>query len=216
MRNVSIKSWLSALLLLCTVAWCALAGGCQILGAIAAKAQGGQPVEAEFVPKKVPTLVLSEHPPDSAVDDVSAEDIGRRTADFWNDHKISPLIDLAKLEELRVTRASDYYKMSTVAIGKALGADQVLYIDVRDSHDENAGGSETIKAVASAKVRLIDVASGQTLWPPDAAQGYAIDAETAYGARGDGISESTQMEQVRAMLADKIAKLFYKHLPDDQ
>jgi hypothetical protein len=189
-------------------------GGCQILGAIAAKAEGAQTTPAAFVPKKVPTLVLSEHSPSSGVDDVSSEDIGRRTADFWNDHKVSPLIDLSKLEELRLSRPADYYKMSTVAIGRALGAEQVLYIDVRDSHDESAGGTDTIRAKASVRVRLVEVATGQTLWPPDAAEGYAVDAETDYGARGDGVSESGQMEQVRALIADKIAKLFYPHVSD--
>jgi hypothetical protein len=195
---------------------CGMIGGCQILGAIVGKAQGAPPVDALFVPKKVPTLVLAEHAPASGVDDVSSEDIGRRTADFWNDQKVSPLIDVSKLEELRVNRPDDYYKMSTVAIGRALGAEQVLYIDVRDSHDESAGGTETIRAKGSVRVRLIEVATGQTLWPPDAARGYTVDAETAYGARGDGISESEQMEQVRAMLADKIVKLFYKHTEDTQ
>lgn len=202
-------------LLFCTSLLCAVLGGCQILGLIAAKAEGSSPVPAAYVPRKVPTLVLAEHSPTSGVDDVSSEDIGRRTADFWNDHKLSPLIDLEKLEQLRLDRPDDYYKMSTVAIGRALGAAQVLYIDVRDSHDESAGGSDTIRAKASARVRLIDVATGRTLWPPDAAAGYAVDAETAYGARGEGISESTQMEQVRAMIADSIVKLFYDHQPDN-
>jgi hypothetical protein len=202
------------ILLLCGLPLCVLAGGCQLVGVLVAKAQGDPPTPALYVPLKVPTLVLAEHSPASGVDDVSSQDIGRRTADFWEDSKLSPLIDLSKLEELRLKQPDAYDSMSTVAIGRALGAKQVLYIDVRDNHDETAGGSDTIRATASARVRMIDVATGQTLWPTAAAEGYFLDAKTAYQARGEGVSESTQLEQVRAMLADEITKLFYSHVPE--
>jgi hypothetical protein len=202
------------LLLACTLPILLLLGGCQVVGAIVAKTQGPEKILAMYVPKKVPTLILSEHAAGAAVDDVSSQDIGRRVADTWADQKLSPLIDLSKLEEFHLRRLDTYDKMSMVAIGKALGAQQVLYIDVRDNHDESAGGSDTIRARASVRVRMIDVATGQTLWPPDAAEGFALDAETQFQSRGEGVSESTQFEQVRAMIADKIVKLFYTHLPD--
>ena len=206
---------LGGFLRLCTVILCAQLGGCQLVGAIVAKTQGPEKVAALYTPKKVPTLILSEHNPAANVDDLSAEDIGRRVADFWAPLKLAPMVDLAKLDQLRQEHPAAYYQMSTVAIGKALGAEQVLYIDVRDCHDESAGGSDTIRATAAARVKMVDVATGQTLWPPDAAEGYALDADTQFHARGEGVSESTQMQEVRQMLANKIIKVFYEHLPDD-
>jgi hypothetical protein len=194
---------------------CALLTGCQLIGALAAKGMGSPAVPAKYVPKNVPTLILSEHSPASGVDDVSSEDIGRRTALLWEVHKLAPLIDLSKLEELQLRRPADYATMSTAAIGLALGAKQVLYIDVRDSRVESAGGTDTIRAKAAVRVRMVDVATGATLWPTDAAEGYALDSETDYAARGEGVSDSSQFEAVRSIIADKIVKLFYKHQPDN-
>jgi hypothetical protein len=200
---------------LCTAVLCTCLSGCQLVGAIAEKARGPEKIPALYVPKKVPTLILCEHNAGANVDDLSAEDLGRRVAEFWEPLKLAPMVDLSKLDELRQEHPQAYYSMSTVALGKALRADQVLYIDVRDCHDESAGGSDTIRATASARVRMVDVATGQTLWPADAAGGYAVDSETQFQARGEGVSESTQMEQVRQMLANKIIKLFYEHVSDD-
>jgi hypothetical protein len=190
-------------------------GGCQLVGALAAKANGPEKVKALYVPPKVMTLILSEHASGAGVDDVSSEDIGRRVAEFWGDLKLSPLVDLSKLEELHLQRPEEYDKMSVAAIGRALGAENVLYIDVRDSHDESAGGSDTIRATAAARVKMVDVATGRTLWPLDAAAGYAVDAQTQYQARGEGVSESTQMQEVRGAIANKIIKLFYDHVSED-
>ena len=195
---------------------CTLLAGCQLIGALVAKTTGPAALPAAYVPKAVPTLVLSEHRPTAAVDDVSSEDIGRRTAFIWDEHKLAPLIDLSKLEEFHLRQPAEYDSMSTAALGKAVGAQQVLYIDVRDSHVESAGGSDTIRAKASVRVKMVDVATGNTLWPPDAADGYALDAETDYAARGEGVSESSQLEAVRSIISDKITKLFYKHQPDNE
>ena len=205
----------SMLLVALTLLACATLSGCQVLGALAAKGMGPTATPAQYVPRTIPTLILAEHSAASGVDDVSSQDIGRRTAELWELHKLAPLIDLSRLEELKMRHASDYSSMSVVAIGRALGAQQVLYIDVRDNHDESAGGSDTIRATAAARVRMVDVATGQTLWPADAADGYPVDAETEFQARGEGVSESSQMEEVRGTLANKIIKLFYEHLPDN-
>jgi hypothetical protein len=194
----------------------ALLGGCQLIGALAAKGMGPAATPAQYTPKKVTTLILSEHAPASGVDDVSSEDIGRRLAALWEEHKLSPLVDLSKLEEFHLRHPDEYARMSIADLGKALGAEQVLYIDVRDARVESAGGSDTIRAKATVRVRMIDVATGQTLWPQDAADGEALDSTTDYAARGDGVSESSQMEAVRSIIADKIAKLFYKHQPDNE
>jgi hypothetical protein len=216
LRNTFARKVVAGRWELCGLSLCLVLAGCQLVGALLGKAEGSPPVVALYVPKMVPTLILAEHGTGAGVDDVSSEDIGRRTADFWSDQKkLPPLIDLSRLEELRIRNPATYYKMSTAAIGRALGAKQVLYIDVRDSHDEYAGGSDTMRAKASVRVRMVDVETGNTLWPPDAAEGYSLDAETQYQSRGEGVSESSQLEQVRGMIADKVVKLFYTHQPDD-
>ncbi len=193
-----------------------LLAGCQMIGALAAKGMGPAATPAMYVPNKVPTLILSEHTAASGVDDISSQDLGRRTAELWQMHKLAPLIDLSKLEEFHLRQGAAYDGLSITAIGRALAAQQVLYLDVKDNRIESAGDADTIRAKASVRVRMIDVATGQTLWPPDAVEGYALDAVTDYAARGGGVNESEQMEAVRSIMADKIAKLFYKHQPDDE
>ncbi|MBV8779760.1 MAG: hypothetical protein JO353_00050, partial [Phycisphaerae bacterium] len=112
----------------CLLLAASLCAGCQALGAVAGKVAGTPPVPAKYVPNKVPTLVLADRTARANVDDAATEDMGRRVANIWQRQKIAPLIEPANLAALRSSMGRQFDQLSIDAIGKKLGADQVLYI----------------------------------------------------------------------------------------
>ena len=197
----------NTILLLLLLAVCA---SCQALGAIAGKAAGPQAIPAKYVPRKVDTLVLAEHQVRANVDDSATEDMSRRVSLVWEREKIAPIVDPSKLDRLRSTSRPAFDSMSIVAIGKQLNAAQVLYLDVLDDQIEAPPASDLIRGKMSARVRVIDVATGTTLWPTDASDGYPIDCQSDWVSRGDGTNDSTVEESVRNETAELISRLFYK------
>ena len=195
------------LLVLCT--------SCQAVGAIAGKAIGTPPIPAKFVPKKVDTLVLAEHRVRANVDDSATEDMSRRVSLVWEREKITPIVDPIGLEQLRATSQPTFDAMSIDAIGKRLHASQILYLDILDDQIEAPPASDLIRGKMSVRVRIIDVATGATLWPTDASDGYPIDSQSDWVSRGDGTNDSTVEESVRNQTAELIARLFYKFTPAD-
>ena len=207
----------SSAALLLMLAACA---GCQALGAIVAKSVGTPAIPAQFVPAKVPTLVFCEHRPRANVDDVATEDMGRRVSAIWGREQISPVIDVSKLDELRSspstnTTSADITSMSIDAVGRKLGATQVLYIDMLNDQIETPPASDLIRGKISVRVRIVDVKTAVTLWPRDAVEGYPMDEQSDWTARGEGVNDSTIEEGTRNAVAESIVRLFYKYKPPE-
>ena len=210
----------SGVALLLMIAACA---SCQAVGAIVAKTVGTPPVPAQFVPANVPTLVFCEHRAQANVDDVAAEDMGRRVAAIWTREKISPVIDSGKLEQLMSDPTTDqslagngsgkFTSMGIDTVGRKLGASQVLYIDMLDDQIEAPPASDLIRGKVSVRVRIVDVKTALTLWPRDAVEGYPMDQESEWTARTEGVTDSTIEEGTRNAVAESIVRLFYKYTP---
>jgi hypothetical protein len=203
----ALKSLIALLLVL------AVCAGCQALGAVVGKAAGTQPIPARFVPPKVPTLVFAEHRAGANVDDVAAEDIGRRVAEIWQREKISPIIDSGKVDGLRSSAGASFSSLSIDTVGRRLGADQVLYIDVLNDQIESPPASDLIRGKMSVRVRIVDVKTATTLWPRDAVEGYPMEGQSDWTSRGEGVTDSSVEENLRNGLAEDIARLFYKYTP---
>jgi hypothetical protein len=203
----SIRAAISLLLVL---AGCA---GCQAVGAVAGKALGTQPIPATYVPRNVDTLVFAEHRPGASVDDASTQDMGRRVALIWQREKVAPIIEPAKLDQLRSDSSGKFTSMSIVDVGRKLKAAQVLYIDVLNDQIESPPASDLIRGKMTVHVRIIDTTTGDTLWPRDATDGYPMESQSDWMSRGEGVNDSTMSENLHNALAEDIVRLFYKFTP---
>jgi len=65
------------------------------------------------------------------------------------------------------------------------------------------------KGQGEARVKVIDVATGEVRWPQDIADGYPVTVETPYIPLREGASERTVQEQVAQKMSDGLARLFY-------
>jgi hypothetical protein len=189
-----------------------LAAGCSAAGVLTHKLVGPPPVPAQYTPKQEPMLVLVENyrNPSSALSDaLRLEDqINKQLVQYG----IAPLTDPAKLDALR--NQGDFSKLTIPAVGRACGAAQVLYVNVRKFSVEGTVGAEMLKGKADMSVRVVDVDTGSNRWPPDAA-GSPVTIETPWLRQGEGANEAKLREQMSSTAADFIVKLFRKYSTED-
>jgi hypothetical protein len=191
----------------------AFGSGCPIVGAVASKAI--PPIQdAVYVPNQEPMLVMAENY-QRASDSLDSEQLVRLVSDNLAQHQVAPQIDPVRAIDLRSSDPVAWHKKSITEIGRETGAAQVLYIDVLDNSVEHTTGSEYIHGGIAVKVRIVDVASGETRWPADAADGYPMNFQTPTIHATDASSDNAVHESVQQSMAEQIAKLFYKHLSDD-
>ncbi len=108
--------------------------------------------------------------------------------------------------------------MSIEAIGAAVGAEQVIYVEMKTFRGSPDGF--TPRATGDCTVKVVDALNQARLFPhpndPRPAAGVHVvtppfDIELFKTTEGRSQIESLLAE----MLADRIAKLFYEHVPDE-
>lgn len=195
----------------------ALLPGCSVLGVAAYKLHGPASVPAQYVPAKQPMLVLVENYQHQSSVTAHADLLGRMLVKELGAKKVAPLVPLDKLQALRDARPAEYPKMSMAAIGRAVGASQVLYVQLQrsDVTPMTGGGGDALTGQTSATVKVVDVATGNTLWPSDIAAeaGYPVAAGTQLGTNNGGTPQDVR-QRMYAKLSHDIARLFYKWQPE--
>jgi hypothetical protein len=193
-----------------------LASGCNVIGA-AAYVIGPPAVEPEYVPAQEPMLVLAENYGNPTSASLAAEQLERMVIEELKLHAIAPIApDSDRVYELRVAEPQRFRGMSVAALGRLAGAAQVLYLNLQVDSSDIAPGAHMLKGQASASVKIVDVATGDTLWPLDMAGGYPVAYETRFTRAGEAVNASTIQRGAQAGLTDRIVKLFYKYRPDDE
>ena len=192
--------------------------GCAVLGVAAYKIAGPAKVPAQYVPEKRPMLVLVENYEHQSSVNSHADLLGYMLVKELGERKIVPLVPLEKLQELRDARAAEFPTMSMAAIGRELGADQILYVQLHRSDVTpmaGGGGSDALTGQTAASVKVVDVGTGDTLWPGGAGAegGYPVSAATKLGAH-NGANVQDVRQRMYAQLSHDIVKLFYKWQPD--
>src|SRR5687767_8528039 len=191
-----------------------LLAGCDVFGSVAYKVVGPPKVAAVYTPAQEPMLVLVEnfqHPSDAYAD---VEMLARTLYAEIERLKIAPLVPMEKLYELRTTRAGDYQKMSIAAIGRELGAKQVLYVDLQQASVEAPTGGDRIRGRAAVSVRVVDATTGSSRWPEDSAEGYPVAYETPVPRVEDATSVGAVRAATHRGLATRVCRLFYKWQAD--
>jgi hypothetical protein len=184
-------------------------GSCARFSAVACRPDPEE--ERQFKLTKAPLLLLVEQRADATADPEIRHHLVRKLREELDkkdlNKQIVPEDDVRRLQRTRPMAA----QWTEAQLGKALNAQQVLHVQLepylvaRDTFDPTA------LSQLSASVRVIDVASGEQLWPLEVACREVVfkveggDPETGYELKN----------KLAAGLADRIAKLFYTHLITD-
>ena len=193
----------------------ALLPGCEVAGVVLHQVVGEPPVHAQYEPPKETTLVLVENygrPDESQLD---SDQIAYQVTDELKHAAKLDVVDIDKLQELREDDVTAYHKMNIAAVGRAAKAKTIIYVDLTESGVTQDPSQGAVHALATAKIRVIDAKSGNTLWPSDATHGKEITQSMEFDqSEGDRIV--AMHTQLLTKLSSKIAKLFYTWKPDDQ
>jgi hypothetical protein len=97
-------------------------------------------------------------------------------------------------------------------IGEAVGAEQVIYVDI-DEYRISADGA-TPRPAAIVNVKVIDVASGARLWPDGTDQGEQMvirTREQSMELYNSSAGRRRVEDALAKQVAEDISKLFYEH-----
>jgi hypothetical protein len=204
-----------AILNLLSLALLFTALGCSAAGVAAHKVLGPPAVPAMYVPQQQPLVVLVEdyHRATALTDD---ELLSRYVEEeFRRNVEKVPVVDSAKVREVRLSKPDAFKKMSVADVGREVGAQQVVWVDVTERTIESLLGGESLRGAVAVRVKVVDVKTGQTLWPLDMSEGYPLSTGTSWGTKNPS-SEAELKNALYRGLADKVAKLFYKWKPEEE
>lgn len=188
-----------------------LISGCGAAGALIYKLTPEPEIPGRYTLRDVPTIVLAENfrNPDLAAND--AELLARCVQDELKKHKvIQNVVKSEKISDLRNNKPKDFPKMSVPEIAKAVGAEQVIYIDLVGGGIGSMTGSSMFQGRASAQVKVIDAKTGAADWPPDSVDGFGVNYETnPLKGREEGSYAAVRSDLYEG-LAKNIGRLFHK------
>ena len=190
-------------------------GGCAAVGSVLYVAFGAPEVDAQFVPPKQPTLVLVENYQDQDAGSADGDTVARAVGDKLHEHAELDVVDPDKVVPLRTEQASAFHDMSIPAVARAVGAKQVVYVNLVESETTVDPTGAAVHATATARVRVVDAATGDVLWPKGQPRGSELSAKMEY-ERSDSTQGTAMRGEMLAQLSDRIAKLFYKWKPDTE
>ncbi len=193
-----------------------VANGCAGAGALGYKIFGAPTQPALYKPARVPTLIVVEnydHPATSARD---SEMLQRLLYEQFIKRKIAPVVAPEGLLQVKSQRGeTEFQKLSIAALGREVGAKQIVYVDLGQAAVESAVGSDFVRGRASARVRLIDVSSGDTIWPLEVSQGYPVSYETPIPRMKERTDDTLARAQLHQGMALRIGRLFRKWKADE-
>ena len=184
--------------------------GCNVIGVVASRVGPAPKVPAQFTPAKTPVLVLVENFHNPASLRLEADSIARHLAEELEMKDVAPVVDEAEVAALRQKGASAYRQMPLDAIGRAVGARQIIYVDLEQFEISHALASELLGGDAAARVRVVDDA-GAVLWPVNSAGGFPVSVKIQPEPVAIGTGDFAVRRKLHAALADKVAKLFYAY-----
>ena len=207
-RSATMATLVAALLLLLG------AGGCALPGAIAYKVLGPPPVPARYTPpNNQPMLVLVENPFSGAVAIPEADELAQVIYHDLDEHKVAPMIDPAKINDLRDHSPNMFAKLSIAEIGRMLGAKQVLYVHIDRLDVDQAPGSDMVKTRMAATIKVVDATTAMTNFP-QSGETEPFEHETPHVR----LEASTNRSELKRLLLRaggmEIARWFYPWKPD--
>ncbi|MDB5173176.1 MAG: hypothetical protein JWN51_1949 [Phycisphaerales bacterium] len=189
--------------------------GCAPLGALASKATPAPKIPAEYVPVQEAMIVLVEGYENPGIVGFLGGHMERMIAEQLITHNVAPIINPNLVNDFRTGKSGDEYRtIKIAAIGQALKAKQVLYVNVTQFAVDSAGGSMMTKGKSEVRVRVVDTATGETRWPRDSSTGQVLQLNTPYMELSGGTTEAVLREKMARALSERVARLFYDFTTD--
>lgn len=217
MKNFLRSTLLLALAIACT----GFLSSCNILGPASFIIDGLPKRDAQYALMDRPTVVFVDDPRNALSDRNLRRYIGDKVATQLMLNKIVT-VTISSADAMGVARNDRHGKrMPIEAIGRAVGAEQVLYIEMMSF--TLSPDNVTPQPMGVCRIKVIDAINRIRLFPEmdensQAAAAYPVQValprlstELYRSASG----RRKMNEQLANHMADRIAKVFYKHVPNE-
>ena len=188
--------------------------GCNILGPVSTIVAGPPSVPAVYVPAKERMLIVVENFQQPSESFADAEMLARTLREELTRLKVAPLVPMDEYYAMRTERAGEFRNMSIAGIGKALGAKQVLYVDLQQVSIDATPGSDQLRGTATVSLRIVDSETGRSRWPKDVAEGYPLSHEVTPRSE-NATNHNFVRSATHRGLAQRIGRLFRKWSPEN-
>ena len=202
-----------AILGLCAVA----VGGCGMIPFLT-QAFVRKKIKAAYLLEDRVTLVMVDDAQLRLGDSAVANRIADRIADDLRDAKVvSRFVPLQQLNALIVKLGDEYEHTAIDRIGRDLGAEQVVHVNI----DSVTMGSDPgmLRPIATVTVKVVDAVAGKRVFPePRAAEGprgLSLTMRANYRRTDDEIRGDMKMvvQKLAQQIGRDVAYVFYDHLP---
>lgn len=202
-------------LLTLTVVGLAAFGGCAAIAWPIAAFAPAPKVEAQYeLPAGRRVLVF----PDDLINPISYPPLKRSLAEKLNKQLAEHVVAEQTVpynELLNLSTTEGFDRLPVDRVGAKLGADVVVYVDIDEFRLKNDAAEPLWSGKLTVFVRVVDVGAdsiaGKRLWPKDGSRGHELTIETPMLQESSKTYGAVLADEMAARMADKIAKLFYKH-----
>ncbi len=190
---------------------CLFVAGCNILGPAYIFIAGPPKVHAEHTLDRQRTVAVVIDDPDSIVPSLGYRRVMLATVQEFlaSKAKVREVIDSRDTMAV-LQRDSAQERMSLVEIGKAIGAEQVVWARVEGF--SLAARTGEYRPNAQLRVKVIDVTATEKAWPIEPEGGYLLDVTMRVRpdfVPSSGPEERTAMEELAEYTGRAMAELFY-------
>lgn len=198
-------------LMLVFVALSILSTGCNILGPAYVLFQGPPKVHAEHDLDRQRTVAVVIDDPDSIVPSMGYRRVMLATVQeqLASGAKVKEVIDSRDTMAV-LQRDSARERLSLAEIGKAIGAEQVVWARVEGF--SLAARTGEYRPNAQLRVKVIDVTANERAWPNEPPDGFLLDVNMRVRpdyVPSSGPEERTAMEDLARYTGRAMAELFY-------
>ncbi len=164
----------------------------------------------KFELTRAPLLVLVEQAPGTAPQPEIRYHLARKlNTELGKNEVNSQVIPETDVQRVRRTHPQSG-GWSEAELGRFMNAEQVLYVELDPYVMPRDAIDPTARSKISAHVRVVDAEKGDQLWPLERA-GYEAAFEMTIAEVHKSQGDTELKETLATGLADRIAKLFYKH-----
>lgn len=197
--------WVTGLMLLLSMA----AAGCAAAGLAATMLKPPEKVQARYKPTSRPTAVVVENYRLPGSGNSIRDSLASQLVVELRKNNVVPCVDSYKIYDLRSSNPRAYRTMTIDEIGKRVGAEQVIYVDLVNSGVGMSTGGDMVRGDMAALVKVVDVQTGRTLWPDGMEEGYYVSIDIPFALINPDKTHQSVSKSLIQSSADRIAKLFY-------
>jgi hypothetical protein len=191
-----------------------LASGCNIIGYGAHVIGGPSEVKAKYILPKRPTVVYVKDQPSPTGEKVEGDAVAAQIESQLKAFDLAPTIDSTRITDMQTSHPAAFNDMSPSQLAKAVGAEQVIFVQITDSRVEMEGVSDMLRGRISATVNVYD-AEGNLLWPNELDGGSIISYGTPTMRLSDTVNRASVERNLINGLSVRVAALFRTYKPED-